>query len=233
MTPERTEQIGLYVLGLLEGAERQAFEAEMSRDPGLSSAVSRLSSHLAHLDDTVTTVAPSADLWQRIETALEQPALKMTDSAAPLRRRSTLSWRPYAMAASLVVTLGVGYLSGSLGRTDDQPLLIAVLLSESDASAGAIVEAFADDSVRLVPLEQFDVPAGQILQVWTLPDPQTGPVSLGTVDDPTSIRLAGPDLPAPKAGQLYEITLEPFPGSPTGRPTGPILVKGYAKMPAS
>jgi anti-sigma-K factor RskA len=109
--------------------------------------------------------------------------------------------------------------------------MIAVLLNESDATPGAIVEAFADDSVRLVPLEQFDVPSGQVLQVWTLPDPQTGPVSLGTFADPASIRLSGPDLPAPNAGQLYEITLEPSPGSPTGRPTGPVLVKGYAKAP--
>ena len=42
---------------------------------------------------------------------------------------------------------------------------------------------------------------------------------------------AGARLPEPKAGQLYEITLEPAPGSPTGRPTGPILVTGFARYP--
>jgi anti-sigma-K factor RskA len=34
------------------------------------------------------------------------------------------------------------------------------------------------------------------------------------------------DLPGPGPDQLFEITLEPRTGSPTGRPTGPILYKG-------
>ena len=67
--------------------------------------------------------------------------------------------------------------------------------------------------------------------VWTLPDADTGPVSLGTLGMAADTRLAGPELPLPGAGQLYEITLEPAPRSPTGRPTGPILAKGFAKPP--
>jgi anti-sigma-K factor RskA len=44
-------------------------------------------------------------------------------------------------------------------------------------------------------------------------------------------RLAqGTDLPMPIESQLYEITLEPATGSPTGRPTGPILYKGLATI---
>ena len=231
MTPERTEQIGLYALGLLEGAEREAFEAEMSRDRELRSAIDRLSAHLQQLDNTASPVVPSSDLWSRIEGSLERPADEEKKATGSAQRFLERSWRPYAMAASLILALGAGYLAGNHGKTDDAPLMIAVLLNEGDATPGAIVEAFADDSVRLVPLEQFEIPAGQILQVWTLPDPQRGPVSLGTFDDPQSIRMTGPDLPVPHAGQLYEITLEPSPGSPTGRPTGPILVKGYAKEP--
>jgi anti-sigma-K factor RskA len=231
MTPERTEKIGQYILGLLEGAEREAFEAEMARDQQLRSAVSRLSAHLQQLDDTVKPELPSSDLWARIEGALEQAQPEVTQASVRPQSRFRQPWSQFAMAASLLLALGVGYLAGNLGRSSEPPLMIAVLLNESDATPGAIVEAFADDSVRLVPLEQFNVPAGKVLQVWTLPDPQSGPVSLGTLDDPASITLAGPDLPAPQPGQLYEVTLEPAPGSPTGRPTGPILVKGYARAP--
>jgi anti-sigma-K factor RskA len=36
------------------------------------------------------------------------------------------------------------------------------------------------------------------------------------------------DLPSPATNQFFEITLEPAGGSPTGRPTGPILFKGNA-----
>ena len=54
---------------------------------------------------------------------------------------------------------------------------------------------------------------------------------LGTFSDPRTVNLTGPELPEPASGQLYEITLEPAPGSPTGRPTGPILVKGFVRPP--
>jgi anti-sigma-K factor RskA len=42
----------------------------------------------------------------------------------------------------------------------------------------------------------------------------------------TTLRLD--NLPKPQPGQLFEMTLEPSTGSPTGRPTGPVLNKGNA-----
>lgn len=41
-------------------------------------------------------------------------------------------------------------------------------------------------------------------------------------------RVAIDRLPPPRANQLFEIMLEPYDGSPTGRPTGPILYVGRA-----
>ncbi|KKB84928.1 hypothetical protein VW29_08910 [Devosia limi DSM 17137] len=234
MTSEQMELAGQYVLGLLDGSELAAFERAMADDAELAKAVDRLQAHLQALDDTATPQAVSPGLWAGIEQRLDAPPayVNIRQQRKPgLSRVGRGNWM--AMAASVVVALGVGYLAGSFGTGQRQPVMIAVLLNQSDAMPGAIVEAFADDSVRLLPLEQFSVPEGQVLQVWTLPDPATGPVSLGTFTDPRAIRLAGPDLPAPQSGQLYEITLEPAPGSPTGKPTGPILVKGFAKAPLS
>lgn len=230
MTPQQLEQVGFYVLGTMEDAERVAFEGAMLADPALRSAVDRLAAHLHHLDDTAMPAAIDASLWQRIEANLDRGAVESKMVWLPRRRPVLPQW--YGIAASAVIALGIGYLAGSMSTTASrQPVMIAVLLNEGDAQPGAIVEAFADDSIRLVPLEDFVVPEGRILQVWTLPDPETGPVSLGTFSDPQTINLTGPELPEPASGQLYEITLEPAPGSPTGRPTGPILVKGFARPP--
>lgn len=230
MTPEQTERVGLYVLGMLEGAERAQFETEKASDAELANAVARLQRHMLALDDTAGPLPANPALWAAIESQLDRDG-STAANVTPLQPRRAQRPQWLAMAASVLVALGVGYLAGSFGIGARKPVMIAVLVDQADASPGAIVEAFADDSVRLVPLERFDVPEGNILQVWTLPDVATGPVSLGTFSDPTGIRLAGPDLPAPHDGQLYEITLEPAPGSPTGRPTGPILVKGFAKAP--
>jgi anti-sigma-K factor RskA len=58
-----------------------------------------------------------------------------------------------------------------------------------------------------------------------------GPISMGLLPGPGTSVLTGPSLPDPKPDQLYEITIEPPGGSPTGRPTGPIVGKGFAKVP--
>ena len=231
---EKLALVGDYVLGLLDETDARNFEIACRTDPELAQMAARLADRMGALDATVTTSTYSPDLWQRIEaqvTALPQSAAA---KIVPLTRRpkpAFIQWLP--LAASVVVALGIGYLAGSTTQTAPAPTVIAVLLNETDASPAVIIEAFADDSIHLVPLDNFTAPQGQVLQVWTLPDVATGPVSLGTLPTTRDTTLAGPSLPMPQPGQLYEITLEPAPGSPTGRPTGPILVKGFAKQPLS
>lgn len=234
---EKLALAGDYVLGLLDETERAACEVVMGADSELAEMVAHLSERMHSLDATATPEPFVADLWARIEHSIDGRA-KAPEVIVPIERgnRPSAKWRPIVqpwlpMAASVVVALGVGYLAGISMRPSDQPTVIAIMLNQSDGSPAVIVEAFADDSVRLVPLESFAAPEGQVLQVWTLPDVETGPVSLGTLSEAHDLRLNGPNLPVPHDGQLYEITLEPAPGSPTGRPTGPILVKGFAKPP--
>ena len=107
--------------------------------------------------------------------------------------------------------------------------MVAILVDTSGAPL-AVVEDFAGNSARVTLLTDFPVPAGKTMQVWTLPSQDMGPVSLGLLDAARSVVLEGPDLPQPREDQLYEITIENEGGSPTGRPTGPILVKGLAKL---
>ena len=229
---ERLADASRYVLGDMDEAERAALESAMANDAELMTAVTRLTAQMQALDDTAGSLPVPDGLWQRIEAQLESDSSVNTASAAGSAQRRRTALPPWAaLAASVVVAAGLGFAAGNLAMPAPKPLVIAVLINEGAATPGAIVEAFADNSVRIVPLEAFDVPEGRILEVWTLPDADTGPVSLGRFSDPESIRLAGANLPAPKAGQLYEITLEPAPGSPTGRPTGPILVKGFARNP--
>lgn len=225
---QKLEWAGEYALGLLDATDRAAFEAAVAEDPELAALATRLAAGLHALDDTATgTADPSlwAGIEQRIAATPQLPPLPANQN-----RRRMPGWAP--LAASVVLALGIGYFAGQrLLPPEPRPAMVAVLINEADQTPGAIIEAFGDHTVHIVPLEQFAVPSGSVLQVWTLPDQQTGPVSLGTLEAARDARLRGPALPAPATGQLYEITLEPAPGSPTGRPTGPILVKGFAKPP--
>ncbi|RUT32506.1 anti-sigma factor [Arsenicitalea aurantiaca] len=236
-TNDEMDRITGYVLGTMEADARDAFEAEMLRDAGLRARVDRLAGQMSALDDTALPEAVPEGLWAQIETRLgATPQLGRVTPFPPAaaRRRGGFVGRQAAlMAASLIVAAAVGYFAGGqgtgLGPRD--PVVIAVLVNEADGSPGAIVEAFGDDSVNIVSLENFVVPEGKVLEVWTLPDADTGPVSLGQLPQAQRATLSGPNLPLPDAGQLYEITLEDAPASPTGRPTGPILVKGFARVP--
>ncbi|MGD9785071.1 MAG: anti-sigma factor [Hyphomicrobiaceae bacterium] len=229
-----------YVMGQLSADDAAQFEAVLDARPELKAAVARMLDMIAELDHAAPEREVPPDLWRRIDAATG--AAKREDGAGVLpfrpkaggtapRTDANVSRRAFwqgAAAASLAGVVTVA-LAVSL-RKPEAPRLIVVLL-DAQAQPVSLVEAFPGHRIRVVPLGRIDVPAGKTLQVWTLPDPATGPVSMGLLEQPTAAVLDGPPLPEPKLNQLYEITIEPDGGSPTGKPTGPIVGKGFARLP--
>jgi anti-sigma-K factor RskA len=136
-------------------------------------------------------------------------------------------WRPAALASGFASVLLAAGLSWQASRPPVQPIYVAVLETPEGRPA-AVVNAFADGTVSLVPIESIAVPQGRILEVWTLQNRDQGPVSVGRVERARTLKLDLARLKAPSNGHLFEITVEPPGGSPTGRPTGPVLMKGLA-----
>lgn len=236
-----------YVLGLLDTDELIKVEARIDSDTALQAAVASARERFLPLDLTAAPATVTGFLWTRIEQALPPQAATApsqavstpgpgavpgaaavpprpvaNDNAAGRWRKATI----LSTAASLVLALG---LSWSLLH-QSEPMVVAVLLNAA-GEPQAIVEDFGNDTASIRLLSDFTVPDDKVMQVWTLPTREMGPVSLGLLTQQNSTTLAGPGLPPPQDAQLYEITLEQTGGSPTGRPTGPILVKGFAKLP--
>ena len=135
--------------------------------------------------------------------------------------------------AAIVVATAAILLAMTLGwsvMTPAEPSVIAVLLNDN-GEAIAVVEGRPDNTTLVTLLEQAQVPSERVMQVWTKPDEDGPPVSLGLLASGRSETLVIEGLPAPNPQQLYEITVEPAGGSPTNLPTGPILGKGLAKQP--
>ncbi|MDO3442904.1 anti-sigma factor [Agrobacterium sp. V1] len=218
-----------YVLGLMEAADVDEVEVAMERDAELRAAIAASRERFLPLDMSVAPATVTEQLWQRIEAALpvqDQTAVMPLISNANDNRRN--GWRMAAIsaiAATFLLAIGLAY---SLTRTVE-PLVVAVLINDA-GEVQAVVEDFGNEQATIRMLADFNIPGNKTIQVWTLPSRDRGPVSLGLIDGVRSARLAVPQLPTPRGDQLYEITLEDAGGSPTGRPTGPILAKGLAKL---
>lgn len=217
-----------YVLGLLDPIEARDIEDAMEHDLELKAAIAASRDRFLPLDTGMVPQSISEDLWHRIEAAL--PRQDSRAAARPVANDNGIRrWKFAALtslAASLLLAVGLIY---SLTRTVD-PLVIAVLVNDA-GEIQAVVEDFGNDEASVRLLADFAVPRDKTIQVWTLPSRDVGPVSLGLLEGVRSARLQGPALPTPRTDQLYELTLEQAGGSPTGRPTGPILAKGFARMP--
>lgn len=221
-----------FVMGLLDPAEEAAVEERAARDPALRAAIARSRDRFLELDAGLAPAPQAPGLWDRIEGALDAPA---ENGAAPANfellraERDAKRWRlsaVAAMAASLLLAVGLAALAL---RPGPAPIVVAVLLDPAGEPVAMIEDYGA--AARLIPLKTFDVPGDRVMQVWTKYSEEVGPVSLGLLPRSSAQELSREGLPEPKESQLYEITLEAPGGSPTGRPTGPILAKGFGKAP--
>ncbi len=217
-----------YVLGLLSPSEMVLIEEVMARDPELARRVGALRDHLLPLDQSAKPQDLPADFAARVRDRLAAQDLPRAAPVTPPPANlpsAPKKWGLGLVAASLV-GLVVGFGAAGL-QPIPQPTVVAVLL-DADGVPQAVIDDYGNDTATVRFVADIAVPADRTLQVWTLPSEQMGPTSLGVLDRTEATQLRFEDLPAPSAQQLYEVTLEPLGGSPTGRPTGPIIGKGFA-----
>ena len=228
---------GEYVLGTLSAARRADVETRMANDAALRTAVEQWQQKLAPLTALAEPAEPSPALWQRIESSLaaQEKRAATVNVATTLQPETSSSWwnslrlwrglaaTGFAAAAFMGIVV-VGKLAQPPG-----PGYMVVLVGPQDKSPGWVVQAATNSQqARLIPLGKVDVPSDKSLQFWTKGNDWKGPVSLGLVRPGESKEVSLDKLPPLEPNQLFEITLEPYNGSPLDRPTGPILFIGRA-----
>ena len=239
MTDDRDiqERIDEVVIGLAEPAEFDAIERLAAEDPDVALMLERTRARFAELDGTATPEELPDDMWARVSGKLDRTAdeelpesnvVPLPSPNAPGPRSS----RPmvWATSASIAASLVMAVLLGWSLLSRPEPTVIAVLLNDAGKPV-ALVEGAEDNTTLITLLGTASVPAGRVMQVWTKPEDDGPPVSLGVLDQPKGTTLSVKGLPVPSAQQLYEITFEQDGGSPTGLPTGPIYGKGLAQQP--
>lgn len=216
-TPEERQALAAeYVLGTLDAATTRRVEEAAARDPVLAEEIADWEVALAPLQALAPPEAPPPGLWDRIAGTLD-PASR---PAAP--RARAWFWPAWSFGATAVAgSLAAILLLRPPGPTER---LMTVLLSSQDQPAW-VVEGDRG-GLRLAALNPQAAPADRAMQLWALPQGATVPTSLGLIPrESGQVRVSRSQI-RPEPGMLIEITLEPPGGSPTGRPTGPILFIG-------
>ena len=223
---------GEYVLGTLDGPARRALEQRLVADGRLRAAVDGWQSRLLPLVALARPVDPPMALWERIEQGLPRPnaALPRPAPKRPIWNAWWMSlplWRGLS-AAGLAAALLLGIRTGMTPTGGATPQYVVVLVAPGGQAPGWVVRVTSPRELSLTPLATTATPEDRALQFWTKADHWTAPVSLGLVKPGEPLRVRLDELPALQPNQLFEITLEPPSGSPTGRPTGPIQFIGRA-----
>ncbi|MFN6955491.1 MAG: anti-sigma factor domain-containing protein [Acetobacteraceae bacterium] len=218
---ERDAMAAEYALGTLGAAEAREIEQAMETDPALRAAVEAWQARLGPMSALAAPELPPPGLWERIERALVPPA-EVVALPAP-KPRAPVLWRAWALGASAVAA-GLAALLVLRPAPAPEARLMTVLLTQRDQPAW-LVEA-ERGALRLASLNPQPVPDDRVMQLWALPQGAAAPTSLGLIPAGEGRITVAPAAIRPEPGMLIEITLEPQGGSPTGRPTGPVLFIG-------
>ncbi|MES2334754.1 MAG: anti-sigma factor [Pseudomonadota bacterium] len=196
-----------YVLGVLELAERSAAEARIKRDPAFAAMVRGWETRMEGLNDDFKPVS-APDLLPKIEARLF-PAAPL----APARPGFglTFGWLSGAALAAVLALATMATL------TPPRPDLVATLATADNRLAYRITHFGA--ALQVTRVAGVPAVAGQVHELWIIA-PNANPVSLGLLQD----RPLVVTYPEPPAGFVFAVSVEPEGGSPTGQPTGPVIL---------
>lgn len=211
-----------YALGTLPWRARRRLQRAATGDPAVAHAIEAWEQRLCGFAVAVPALTPAPRVWNRISTRLGLAAA----GAAPGGWWTRMPfWRAFALASFAgLLALGVG----NLVTRQEAPGAIVVVLAGPDAKPALVATASRRERVlRVKAVAPITIAGDRSLELWLLPA-QGDPRSMGVVPAAGTATLPlatdSADFLAGAAG--LAITLEPAGGSPSGKPTGPILYTG-------
>ena len=212
-----------HALGTLRGRARRRFEALLPAHPALRDALTAWQARLMPLAAAVTPVAPSEQVWRRLERQLFGSG-----------RGVARWWQQLGLWQGLAGVATVAALGFALLLAQPQPVAppIVVVLSANPEAQGfqaSFVASLTPDGRALVlkPIDTVALDAGRALELWSVPG-SGAPRSLGTVSPAGATTVLRTRLLEGTAA--FAVSVEPAGGSPTGAPTGPIVSVGKLQL---
>jgi anti-sigma-K factor RskA len=222
---------GEYVLGVLSLADRQKVEVRMRDDRPFAAIVSRWEENLSTFNDEYEAILPPATVFPKVEKRIFGDRPRASRGVW----NSLLIWRGLTFA-SLVVAAGAILFNVNGGPklgggTGAKPLVADLAVPASVAGALNLVANYdlASGQLKITPVAATQTEK-KSLELWLIKGsnaplplgvlPQTGE---GVISIPTNIRNQFAE------GATIAISVEPFGGSTTGAPTGPVIAAGTTR----
>jgi anti-sigma-K factor RskA len=222
--PELLDRLAAeYVVGLMRYRARARFERPCAELPAALSARQRWEERLLPLSLALAPVAPDAHRWPQIERAI---AAKIDGSAAPpaAARAAGRRWWPVALAAGLVAA---ALLIGKLTFWSEPAWQPVAVLAPANAAPLWRLERSADGAqINIRALGPITLSAAKSFELWILPRGGGNPVSLGVLPRQGGVerRLTPAQRTLLATASQVAVSVEPVGGSPTGLPTGPVVI---------
>jgi anti-sigma-K factor RskA len=211
--------IGEYMLGSLRGGARRRFERALREEPAVALRLRTLQQEFTPNYSERIAETPSAGGWQRLERELN-----LAQYRAPWYSRVSFL-RVWAVGVTAALLLSLSLLTL---RTSTETTLTPIAQLAMKGAAPSVVAAVSADRRTLQLRAARPIVAGplQSYELWVIPE-GGAPLSLAVLG-----QLDG-TLTVPEGhrgqlrkGALLAITVEPAGGSPTGGPTGPVILSG-------
>jgi anti-sigma-K factor RskA len=215
--------------GLSPAAQRRAQQL-LEQSPGFARAVQIWRERLdARLLSAAEYGQPSAAVWQGIEARIATGS----SQAEAGKVGTTTGWgvRAWQRLSLLLGGVTVAALALSVVVLLQAPrqtptVQMAALLHGQNGQAAVLT--VHDGTLTLTAVGTLAAPSGKSYQIWLLPT-QGAPVSLGlVVPGQTLYPLAAAARKRLGQAKAFAVSVEPPGGSPTGLPTGPVIMVGAA-----
>lgn len=200
-------------LGLLEGGERAAALRRVLADPDFAREVEEWRQRMTGLFDDYPEVAAPVSVAERL----------VAPETSPAKRGS---WPIIAMLTALAASVALFFVIRTPEPIVAPHHMMVASLMMSDKSAA--VPAMIDMNTGEMSIPQADMaPKGMTAQLWMIGGDGV-PRSMGMLATagPSRMMLPMEKRRHLKIGMMLAVSVEPLGGSPTGKPTGPVVASG-------
>lgn len=224
---ERELLVAEYVLGTLAGQARADFEQRLANDASLQRLLAVWQERLVGFDQSTPPREVPARVWHALEARLDAQAGK---AARGPWWRSLMLWR--SLTAAAVLGLALVVITPLLLPGDEPQAVDRLVMQEQDQSPQWVLLAEWDQRRMTVTRVGAAPLSDQDYELWLLPSDGGAPVSMGVMRGAQTVA----SLPAgfaPEQVKAFAMSLEPYGGSPSGAPTGPVLYVAAMPQPSA